>query len=158
MKKMYNGKMIEVEDKETQYFISTSRATEKEAIEVGKAELNKHPLINRYEIIKHLFKPTEAYPKGERFSIHWYYNRPLNSYFNYGTDEKAARRVLNEFKQDKDKPLYLYPVSSVERNMEEAALCGAFDTLNLLQRDRDKYLRIFEIRNKMTPYTNWSGD
>lgn len=156
MKLEYKNHIIEVEDEESRYFSSFYRGTEEEAIKDAKEEMKKEPILNRYRIIKHTFEPTEAYPEGINFEVIFFYNRPIEQYFDYGADIKGAMEYINNFIKKGIKPVYSYAVSSVERNM---FLCCLNSALRITKfKDADKVLEQADKCLEITPYTNWSGD
>jgi hypothetical protein len=154
----YKGKMIEAEKEETKYFSSYYTYPKSEAVKYAEEEMKKNPILTRYEITEHSFQPTSAYPKGKHYEVNFYYHRPTNQYFDYGTDVAGAKEYLAEFQKNKDKPLSTYAISSVERNMTHSGLMGALETIKANKKTKNKIEKIFEKRESLTPYTNWSGD
>jgi hypothetical protein len=154
----YKGKMIEAEKEETKYFSSFTTYPESEAKKYAEQEMKKNPILTRYTITEHTFQPTSAYPQGKHYEVDFYYHRPTNQYYDYGTDVAGAKKSLAEFIKEKNKPLYPYAVSSVERNMFHSGIMGALDTIKADKKTRNKIEKIFNKREANTPYTNWSGD
>ncbi|MEK6882364.1 MAG: hypothetical protein AABY22_22280 [Nanoarchaeota archaeon] len=146
MKKNYKGVVIEVEDIESKYFMSFTRHTIQEAEQDALKELAQEPIINRYQVIK-----QDGY-----FEVVFFYNRPIEQYFDYGADVKGATEFLDKFRNQLVKSLYNYPVSSVEQNMFLACLNSAIRITKA--KDEETLLKKANECIAVTPYTNWSCD
>lgn len=148
MKKLYKNFEIDVEDEETQYFMTQYSKTREEAKILAEKELLETPILNRYEIVENT----------TNYKIKYFFNKPLIQYFDYGIDKEKAQKYIEEFLLNSDKPIANYACNSSDFGMMYASLIGALDTVGALQETRDKVEEVYKKRASLTKTTNWCGD
>lgn len=89
--------------------------------------------------------------KKKEYSFWWVQDGKLKN-----SSGQTPKEYLKEFRKSPVKPLFPYPVSSVERNMVRACLFEAIDIAK--PKDSDKLIEKYNKMREITPYTNWSGD
>jgi hypothetical protein len=114
---------------------------------VGKIRSGKKGLVRQEKksILNELVTPKKEY------SFFWLQDGKLKN-----SGGSTAEEALDEFRARKVEPITTYPISSVEMNMFRTHILEAIDIVK--PKDAKALIKKADECERLTPYTNWSGD